>query len=467
MVSVFHDSYCLSTDSVSPATIRERCRGTDPRYVGETINRIIDLNHDVLEWMDTIASVEGTLTAQRLRFTTGRYVGVVPLRLPPSGKIGGDYRILPRLTPMARRNDDAADADPAPADALKNLYDIIEPIGPGIQVIYRSDLETCSDSSFRPPLYFEARRFLRLVEELDKRNWRCFVPQTRDYAYPKASTDWTTYAARSYDPARRLIYPAKMNVMSREHDEWTAMVRIAYQAVDIIEAPNVPTRFRLSCRRSIDRLRSRYPRPTGGRSLQLFSLRSHEPEWLTQVKTSANVILSGIVNERRPWRIDMAEVFERYVQYVFEQASRQVDGVTVLDNCRFAGHGNVRWQLRYLEPDLLLSADGVCIPVDAKYKANLYAGDVDSETLRKTHRADLHQVLAYASFSPQTNKTAIIAYPSWTVTKPRRLRYDNPWGPVTNTVYLTGIPLDASAREQTITMVATLLHDASATWQEA
>ena len=45
---------------------------------------------------------------------------------------------------------------------------------------------------------------------------------------------------------------------------------------------------------------------------------------------------------------------------------------------------------------------------------------VDSKILKKTHRHDLHQVLAYCSFAPQPNKLAILCYPA---SEQRKVRF--------------------------------------------
>ena len=76
---------------------------------------------------------------------------------------------------------------------------------------------------------------------------------------------------------------------------------------------------------------------------------------------------------------------------------------------------------------------------DAKYKAHYYTYGQNSEILKETHRTDLHQLLAYCSFSPEKNKTGVLFYPS---NKPgcRKINYIEQFGGINNTVYIYSIP---------------------------
>jgi 5-methylcytosine-specific restriction endonuclease McrBC regulatory subunit McrC len=69
-----------------------------------------------------------------------------------------------------------------------------------------------------------------------------------------------------------------------------------------------------------------------------------------------------------------------------------------------------------LRPDAVLRGPDRAVVIDAKYKRHLEllrrtgwraAGD----ELRESHRADLHQVLAYAALQPERRVDAVLAYP--------------------------------------------------------
>ena len=74
-----------------------------------------------------------------------------------------------------------------------------------------------------------------------------------------------------------------------------------------------------------------------------------------------------------------------------------------------------------------------------RFFLHFYGLGQDSETLKETHRADLHQLLAYCSFLPSKNKTGILFYPANNFGY-RKINYLEQLGGIDNTVYLCGIP---------------------------
>ncbi|UJF29539.1 hypothetical protein L0B70_11965 [Kaistella sp. 97-N-M2] len=78
--------------------------------------------------------------------------------------------------------------------------------------------------------------------------------------------------------------------------------------------------------------------------------------------------------------------------------------------------------------------------IDAKYKSNLYNKFDKSEFLKEDHRHDLHQIMAYSSFSKTDLKFGFLCYPSNQL-EIKRIKYINGINQVTNTVVVMGIPL--------------------------
>ena len=85
---------------------------------------------------------------------------------------------------------------------------------------------------------------------------------------------------------------------------------------------------------------------------------------------------------------------------------------------------------------------------DAKYKANYYASNLASEILKETHRVDLHQILAYCAFEPQsTGKAGILFYPANEMGY-RVIGYSaNRLGGATNKIILCGLPFGIKEME--------------------
>lgn len=85
--------------------------------------------------------------------------------------------------------------------------------------------------------------------------------------------------------------------------------------------------------------------------------------------------------------------------------------------------------MTHLIPDIVVRWGGRVQIVEAKYKAHF--ADIDAkgwrrigEDARQAHRADLHQVLAYASLYDAEQITATLVYPlrwdTWNDLEPRR-----------------------------------------------
>jgi hypothetical protein len=121
------------------------------------------------------------------------------------------------------------------------------------------------------------------------------------------------------------------------------------------------------------------------------------------------------------WSLSLSQLWEAYVEGVV----RREAGLTGAE-VRAARLGEttipLAWSdpmhrsLGHLAPDIIVRRGRLVHIVDAKYKAHL--AELDSvgwrrfaEETRSTHRADLHQVLAYASLYEAEEITATLVYP--------------------------------------------------------
>ena len=156
------------------------------------------------------------------------------------------------------------------------------------------------------------------------------------------------------------------------------------------------------------------------------------------------------------WRMDIAELFERYVQHIVSVAAKNYSG-TVKANEKISGRGNIPyWGLKYLEPDIIIKLDDNIVMADAKYKAHYYSSGRDSEKLKHTHREDLHQLLAYCSFEPQLKKTGILFYPSREAGY-KVLNYTEKYSETNNKVILVGLPFGIDSISNALAKVNVLL----------
>lgn len=121
------------------------------------------------------------------------------------------------------------------------------------------------------------------------------------------------------------------------------------------------------------------------------------------------------------WQLPLDVLWERYVEArVRAQAAREGGEVLVgrLRQTIFPLHWstNTASSLTYLAPDIIVRRGRSLRVVDAKYKAHFAELDAASWTrltddVREAHRADVHQVLAYASLYEAEDVTATLVYP--------------------------------------------------------
>src|SRR5690606_6718914 len=143
------------------------------------------------------------------------------------------------------------------------------------------------------------------------------------------------------------------------------------------------------------------------------------------------------------WRVDFADVFEKFIQYIFKQVAKETGG-QLFTNHKFQAKTSTyySWELKHIEPDAIYNKEFFSAFIDAKYKSNLYNKFSLSESLKEIHRQYLHQILAYSSFNNTKFKYGFLCYPSNKV-ELKKIVYKNPLNAVKNNVMILGIPLKA------------------------
>ena len=138
------------------------------------------------------------------------------------------------------------------------------------------------------------------------------------------------------------------------------------------------------------------------------------------------------------WQLPLDQLWERYVEAAVRREAANEGGEVLVGRL---GQTTIpfHWSepglrsLGHLVPDIVVRRGRSIVVVDAKYKAHLAELDQSgwhaaSEELREAHRADLHQVLAYASFFDAEEITACLVYPvrqgTW---EALRVRHQDVW----------------------------------------
>lgn len=401
--------------------------GVDKRYPSAAFQRFLQLNKASLAFLEITPSLEDD--GNTLVLTSSRYVGCVPIKSPANGKV------VSNLLVTGRFNED--------------ISELLSVIGDTILPVFSDELSIVPNEAVKPPLYFECANYIDKYLEAKHANWLKFDSRMRVQKNPTSGTDWMRYALKSVKPQEALRFPNRCNYLSNDHPEWRQLNYVLNIAIAELEVPRTSQRAKAAYAEKLLRLKSNLDR----RAMQETThLQEHvsDPPVIKELKAIGNIILSDNASNQKAWRLDFAEFFERYVQYLVHTVAKR-RGARCLSNPKYGitGSGLPKWSLHYLEPDLVLHKDGLQYVIDAKYKSHIYNIGSSTDDLHDVFRHDLHQLLAYCSFSAAKEKFGFLVYPAKFLTE-HTLRIRSSVNGLTNTVTLLGIPLKKADLVETI-----------------
>jgi hypothetical protein len=430
--NIFLEIPCLTEKSqaLSGTSLAKKWfKNADKRYLSESLQKFIDYNKDLLDFLGVNPHIEGSGKDVFLNFRSDRFIGVIPLKSPETGKQIGDFVVRPRYT--------------SANDQFSEYVEIVNLLESEILPEFKHSIPLLSHNYLKPPIYLEAMKFVKLLEKAVKINWRKFQTTNKLYRYPKSQVDWKKYVEKEFDPAKRLLFPCHDNILSKLHSEFFELKYVYSIAKSEINSFKTPQHIKYQFQDVFAYLDS---------SLYDFSEKSttelhihySDPVIIKELKKQGNKILKGNFEEITAWRIDFSLLFERYVQYIFEQISSEI-GATQLNNYRIRRYSSVNppWSLSYLEPDIVLIKNELEIIIDAKYKSHLFNLKSTTEELKEEHRKDLHQLLAYTTFIKSENKFGILCYP-YNEQYISELNYFFPFSNIGSKILLVGIPMQRS-----------------------
>ncbi len=422
---------CLSDYEIKNKDIYERLfdkRVDDKRYLEKDVQKFLLQNKKMFSFLGVDIEMNGTGKDLSIKLKTSGYIGAIPIKMPYDGIVHKDFPVFPRF-------DDLDD------NSNQNFSDLTRLLGKleySISPEYADGEELVSPLQLRPPMYYEASKFIDLFEQAQKQHWVKFEVIKGNHHFPKSNTDWSKYSRTASDPIKALIYPSSDSVLSVNHKEWQQLKYVFDMAKSIIMQPNVPASIRYKYQDKIEKLQKKNEaiKPLITTDIQVHT---SDPRAIKEAKNQGNTLLQKGATSCVAWRIDMAMLFERYIQYIVSKSLWGLDG-KVLSNSKILGRGQIApWGLRHLEPDMIIKINSNIYMADAKYKSHSYNKNRYSDFLKETHRSDLHQLLAYCSFSPKKDKVGFLFYPSKTFCF-RKVNYFERFDGVNNTVYLIEIP---------------------------
>lgn len=401
-------------------------KSADKRRISEYLLKFVNYNQKYFEFLGVTPSIIGFDQNSAITFRTTNFIGAIPLRAPDTGKQIGDFVVTPRFSGNNRYSD---------------YINILNLLDEQLNSETKDGLLLASDRIFHPPFYYEACKFINLLEKLIHSNWNKF---TRVEKYPNApigQVDWNSYANNEYKVENQLKFPTTINSMNENHVEYSYLKYVFTLCKKELLSINTPLNIKLSYKTKIQFIEQ--------------SLEFHNPVVTTEIpihfsdsllvkkcKNQANKILLANFIKGSAWRVDFSEVFEKYVQFIFTKVSKE-NGGKLFPNFKLSSRqqNNYSWSLKYLEPDAFYQKNDFLIMIDAKYKSHLYNKWDHSDFLKQEYRNDLHQILCYSSFNSAPSKYSFLCYPCSNV-EINFIEYDNPNNQTTNTVAILGIPLN-------------------------
>jgi hypothetical protein len=355
------------------------------------------------------------------------------LRASDTGKQIGDFVVMPRFTGR---------------DRFEDYIEILNLLGTEISPEVIDSLPLASGKNFRPPLYLEAVKFIAALEKLTMRPWRKFDNIEKVSSQPTGQINWTKYIKNEFKVENRLSFPARSNVLSEFHSEYSEIRYVFDICKSELLSANTPQRIKNTLRNKLsfieERLYHHKPKATNK-----IVIRFSDSPTVKSCKEQANRILNFNLVDSTAWRVDFSDVFEKFIQHIFKEVAKETGG-RLLRNFKFHSRTSKHysWELKHIEPDAIYQKEEVLVFIDAKFKSNLYNKFDQSETLKEEHRHDLHQIMAYSSFSKTILKFGFLCYPSNHV-EIKSIQYKNGINESTNTILILGVPLKKDSIPET------------------
>ncbi len=398
------------------------------RSMESVMQRFIDFNQKNLSYLGISANVETVNGRPAIKLTTSKFIGAIPIMSPMNGKAVGDLVVSGRFG--------------------ENAGELITLLDSSIKPEYSEVFHLVQDSQMTPPIFIECCKYVDKYLEAERFKWKKFTNQVKTQKQPSGSTLWGEYALRkSHNPLDFSTFKNKCNILTTDHPEWSQLNYVLKIAISELESQHAPFRTRsiYSARIAQLKIRLKDKRMLPTNDIQT---RMSDPLVIKQLKELANIILSNKTNEKLAWRMDYAEFFERYVQYLLGDVAKK-KGAREFDNPHYGVRVSNRpsWGLNYLEPDLILQKAQEQIVVDAKYKSHIFNWNDNSDELKDAFRHDFHQILAYCSLNSMTTKQALLVYPFSNFTY-HKMTVNSPLTNSEAQVYLVGIPLEKNRMEE-------------------
>lgn len=427
-LDVFFEMPCLTEQSkqLSGISLQKKWfKSADKRVIGLSLQKFVEYNLVQFKFLGIQSFIFGTDQNASLVFRSSGFIGTIPLRAPDTGKQIGDFVVMPRYTGP---------------DRFEDYIEILNLLGDEISPEVIDSLPLASGRNFRPPLYLEAVKFISSLEALLSKPWCKFDNVEKTSNQPNGQINWNKYINNEFKIENRLKLPIRKNILSEFHSEYAEVRYVFDICKSELFSPNTPQRIKNTMRARLNFIEEKlyYHKP---KITNNITVKTSDNVIVKSCKEQANKILNFNLIDCTAWRVDFCDVFEKFVQYIFREVAKETGG-RLFSNFKFHSKTSKHysWELKHIESDAIYQKEDLIVFIDAKYKSNLYNKFSDSEILKDDYRHDLHQIMAYSSFSKTDCKFGFLCYPSDQL-EIKTIEYRNRINKVTSMVFVFGIPL--------------------------
>jgi hypothetical protein len=400
--------------------------GSDAEGWGRAFDSFQRLNEPAFQALSVTPRFDSTARGPELTLYPGDAVGAIPLRSGTSGQVVAGFVVRPRFGWAGVGSVLSSIGWHAAPDVLSM------PLVPG------SGREV-------PPWVLAGPILARLKALLDALK-RGFDFRTDTLRAPRGTIVWSTYIRKSLPTGRWHQIPSRFPDLSsdpllRGAVRWT-LERILQELVVVGGEDRIAVDLEHAAMLMLARVNDVpqvYPMPElirrilGGDPLLDEALRSGLDAigWVRDERGLGG----GRQMDGLAWSMALDRLWEYYVEAKVREDVRRTGGTM-----RIGRLGEtltpLHWSdpshrsLGHLVPDMVIVRGRTVRIVDAKYKSHFAEIDESgwrrmADDIRESHRADLHQVLAYTSLFDAEEITATLAYPlrrqTWLALKARGL----------------------------------------------
>jgi len=378
---------------------------------GSYIDAFLRMNQPALDALGARVEVVGSPDGPLVRVVPGTRVGAVPLRSPQTGHVTAGFIVTPRFR-WAGIGRVLMETGWAAAPDFLDL-----PMVPG--------------SGREVPPWVLAGPVLSRLQSLLHSMRRGYREEEAVLRRPRGRIIWPEYLARSLVRGRWERLPCRFPDLGhdprlRRHARWV-LERVRADLLATGGTDPVAVALAAAALRLIEQLADVEPLAPSREDLR----RSLGGGLLDETLRRGVEAMAWVVEERGlgggreldglPWTLPLDRLWESYVEGVARREAVLTGGevrVGRLGETVFPLHWTdpTHRSLGHLVPDIVVRRGRSVQVIDAKYKAHLAELDEAgwrrfAEQTREEHRADVHQVLAYAALYDAEEVTATLVYP--------------------------------------------------------